>query len=545
MFYLRKIALKSSPHCFWSNQSLSFDANRDPQTKFSLDRTIFIGGKALSYGVEDQIVVASSIFCNCFFGARSAQERAHYLDRIEQGWSEGIAWADKAIQKLQQGYDIDHEKRKKWTPEWTKKWKTFVYSKKNDGKDHRIEWNQWEWRFFMETTANHSLVTGQLLGPERAHIDRIFNSDTYCIKNCILVEGGINYAKATMQEFESSESFHGECKLEYGVGILRKAVLELLAQSRPHRSGVKGQLLDDDSKQLIDTLIPPEAVNMLHARLSGRFRPVVLAIEGIIRTGDPNKWESIIDNTEDMLSSWKDKERRGNIIGEILRTSSKMAKHPDQFTSCSSIEETLQLFLYRWFILGETRLILEDEAQLVEAALGRIKMLDGNAKVTLDEPFVLRATINYFRQKDPDFVATAERFMLSSTNASVHGNMWETKAISTTSSIVIQTKIDKEQEKKNHKRIQELCPSGLYISMVIAYPAEVISFQAYRPDPDPELRPPYLDRVMIKIDNNNFPDIFPWRHVKFLDYLKNFKKRPLPDDHRRKAKIARSTSGPL
>ncbi|KAF9206524.1 hypothetical protein BGZ49_002294 [Haplosporangium sp. Z 27] len=90
--------------------------------------------------------------------------------------------------------------------------------------------------------------------------------------------------------------------------------------------------------------------------------------------GNP-KWESIIDNTGAMLSSWKDIERRGSIIGEMMRTNSKMAKHPEQFTSCSSIEGTPGLFLYRWYLLGETGFIFEDEAQLVEAALGRIKML--------------------------------------------------------------------------------------------------------------------------------------------------------------------------
>ncbi|KAF9080879.1 hypothetical protein BGX27_005199, partial [Mortierella sp. AM989] len=189
---------------------------------------------------------------------------------------------------------------------------------------------------------------------------------------------------------------------------------------------IKDQLPDDESKQMIDTLIPPEAVSMLHKRLTGRFRPAVTAIEGIISTNDPNKWESIIDNTEAMLTSWKDKERRGNIIGEFMRVQTKMTKHPEQFTSCSSIEETLGLFLYRWYLLGETKFILEDEALLVEAALGRIKILSGDARVVIDEPIVLKSVQNYFKQKDPLFVAAAERAMLTSNNASVHGNMWET-----------------------------------------------------------------------------------------------------------------------
>ncbi|KAG0010331.1 hypothetical protein BGZ80_001582 [Entomortierella chlamydospora] len=96
------------------------------------------------------------------------------------------------------------------------------------------------------------------------------------------------------------------------------------------------------------------------------------------------------------------------------------------------------------------------------------------------------------------------------------------QAISTTSSKAVQGKIYKEEQQRNQKQIQDLCPSGMYISMVIAYPAQVISFQAFRPDPDPEIVG--LERVVIKIDNNNFPKIFPKRHVEFLDQLKRFKR---------------------
>ncbi|KAF9408943.1 hypothetical protein BGZ76_005771, partial [Entomortierella beljakovae] len=150
---------------------------------------------------------------------------------------------------------------------------------------------------------------------------------------------------------------------------------------------IKNQLLDEDLKHRIDVLLPPEALSLLHKRLTGRFRPIVTAVEGIISTNDPAKWETIITNTEAMLSSWKDKERRGNLVGELLRTTNKMKNHPEQFSSFSSIEDTLELFLYRWYLLGETAFtILEDEALLVEAALGRIKKLGGNARVVMDEP---------------------------------------------------------------------------------------------------------------------------------------------------------------
>ncbi|OAQ27381.1 hypothetical protein K457DRAFT_139632 [Linnemannia elongata AG-77] len=128
------------------------------------------------------------------------------------------------------------------------------------------------------------------------------------------------------------------------------------------------------------------------------------------------------------------------------------------------------------------------------------------------------------------------------------------KALGTVSSHAVQKKMDKEQEKieeeqkkieKEQKKrqkqgqqksttsipsdqhqppqLQNYCPSGIYISMVITYPAEVVNFQVVRPDPEPELEG--LQRVSIGIDDNNFPKIFPRRHVEFLDKLKGHKRR--------------------
>ncbi|KAF9411002.1 hypothetical protein BGZ76_005402, partial [Entomortierella beljakovae] len=397
-----------------------------------------------------------------------------------------------------------------------------------------------------------------------------------------------------------------------------------------------------------------------------------------------------------MLSSWRDKERRGNLVGELIHMTNKMKIHPEEFSSFSSIEETLELFLYCWYLLGETTFILEDEALLVEAALGRIKILGGNARVVMDEPIVLRAVQNYFKQKDPMFIASAERIMLSSTNPSVHGSQWEAMmppvffetfksmpfskwpllpnnctlpdqlngdvsivgyneneqlatsyrtvsllefmeahskhnsmfgdiamppfyfpsehisgpdiifyiniedqglvpvfvqlklrqtlyksdaelALETTSGATVANKIcieeqlplEIEKENKEDERmidnlksykirasdriknkikfsksthdkpnltkaspsvLQDLCPSGLYISMVVAYPAEVLKFQDVCPDPDSELpHSPGLKRVIINIDNRNFGKIFPARHVNFLDNLKKSKRKPESD----------------
>lgn len=115
------------------------------------------------------------------------------------------------------------------------------------------------------------------------------------------------------------------------------------------------------------------------------------------------------------------------------------------------------------------------------------------------------------------------------------------KALSTVGGDAVRGKTSKEQTtKKSTQRkhdstsvqsnqqqpppqLQDYCPNGLYISMVIAYPAEVVYFQAVRPDLKPKLEG--LQRVSIRIDGDNFSRIFPRRHIEYLDNLKGHKRR--------------------
>lgn len=45
-----------------------------------------------------------------------------------------------------------------------------------------------------------------------------------------------------------------------------------------HINQIKDQLQDDESKRIVDDLIPPAAINMLFKRLTGRFRLIVTGI---------------------------------------------------------------------------------------------------------------------------------------------------------------------------------------------------------------------------------------------------------------------------
>ncbi|KAF8920053.1 hypothetical protein BGZ58_004488, partial [Dissophora ornata] len=372
---------------------------------------------------------------------------------------------------------------------------------------------------------------------------------------------------------------------------------------------------------------------------------------------------------------------------------SKMIGNPSLLKNVSSIRNTLALFLFRYNLLDATEIVLENEAHLIEAAFGRIKLFGGVARTVLDEPFVLKAVKAFFHESDPLLLADAERALLYSTNASVHGTMWENqmpavfietfknrplsswpllanntlpeslagdvtivgyadqqsklaishhsisthafieahvkygskrenqnippfyfpaphvsgpdlvfyikiqgniipvfvqlklrqvlvgsdveKALATVSGNAIQGKINKEHEElvkdlaqdqkeasqkqgssnntgsretQQAPRLQDYCPTGVYVSMVITYPAEVVKFQVIRPDPEPELEG--LERVSINIDDNNFPRIFLERHVKFLDRLKQHK-RPASEERcanpskKSKVVLSRSATDPL
>jgi hypothetical protein len=95
--------------------------------------------------------------------------------------------------------------------------------------------------------------------------------------------------------------------------------------------------------------------------------------------------------------------------------------------------------------------------------------------------------------------------------------------------------------KKHVKNLSKYCPANTYISMIIAYPANIYSSTTttysakrnvtlrLRPDFNPKSKLEGLKQVVIKVDKGNFAKIFPKEHVNFLDEIKNPMKR-LADD---------------
>jgi hypothetical protein len=108
--------------------------------------------------------------------------------------------------------------------------------------------------------------------------------------------------------------------------------------------------------------------------------------------------------------------------------------------------------------------------------------------------------------------------------------------------------ITSTQQLQQPPRFQDFYPTGVYVSMIIAYIAEVVKFQVVRPDPEPELES--VERVSINIDDNNFPQIFQERHLKFLDRLKQPKRSATEEQtanplKKSKRVMTRSVTDPL
>ncbi|KAG0281283.1 hypothetical protein BGZ97_009290 [Linnemannia gamsii] len=93
-----------------------------------------------------------------FFMNRNIDHRIRYLNKLDEEWEDSVKWADNVIEELRGGFDFQKEKKKAWTSEWEKQWKTFVANKDFHGKEGRICWSKYEWRFFKEKCQGRSLV---------------------------------------------------------------------------------------------------------------------------------------------------------------------------------------------------------------------------------------------------------------------------------------------------------------------------------------------------------------------------------------------------
>ncbi|KAF9115046.1 hypothetical protein BGW39_003164, partial [Mortierella sp. 14UC] len=129
-------------------------------------------------------------------------------------------------------------------------------------------------------------------------------------------------------------------------------------------------------------------------------------------------WRLAIKETEDTLSS---KEPRyygkGNIVFDISRMIRRVHNFESRYAKYQNIRTTLKAFVLEHYLHGSPLLLNKEEAPLVEASVGRILNFGEDTATVLDEPFALRAAVNYFRRYDSDFHSAICTLLGSGSNA--------------------------------------------------------------------------------------------------------------------------------
>ena len=137
-------------------------------------------------------------------------------------------------------------------------------------------------------------------------------------------------------------------------------------------------------------------------------------------------WRLAIKETEDTLSSTESRYYgKGNIGFDISRMIRRVHDFESRYAKYQNIQTTLKAFVLQHYLHGSPVLLNKEEAPLVEASVGRILNFGEDTATVLDEPFALRAAVNYFRRYDPDFHSAICTLLGSGSNASVHGHQWE------------------------------------------------------------------------------------------------------------------------
>jgi hypothetical protein len=158
-------------------------------------------------------------------------ERVQQLDRIRLARTDGtFELGDEAFHRVSLYNDLEERKRD-WTEELSKSWDAFSTRAMANG---RLQMTRYEWRYLLECADGRSMVTGLPFGQDGRHIDRVFNMDAYSLKNCLVMEGSLNYAKSYMQVFQDSQGFEGD-KGRFGIDTLRDELDRQEQATRPHR----------------------------------------------------------------------------------------------------------------------------------------------------------------------------------------------------------------------------------------------------------------------------------------------------------------------
>ncbi|KAI8054588.1 hypothetical protein BDF22DRAFT_654729 [Syncephalis plumigaleata] len=160
----------------------------------------------------------------------------------------------------------------------------------------------------------------------------------------------------------------------------------------------KFRLVIDEAQLLADM----KSKSFNSSSSSGIRRPILKDSDTDSKSGrDRNSGSDRNGNGDDssnssphiQFSEWKG-------VGSVQALEAKIAEYLNYFTGRLTIKEAFGLFLSHYYRLGDPSLVLEnDGAWLVEIGFGHIKFFNGVARTVLDEPFVLKATENYFQNQ--------------------------------------------------------------------------------------------------------------------------------------------------
>ncbi|KAG0045171.1 hypothetical protein BGZ83_009586 [Gryganskiella cystojenkinii] len=104
----------------------------------------------------------------------------------------------------------------------------------------------------------------------------------------------------------------------------------------------------------------------------------------------------------------------------------------------------------------------------------------------------------------------------------------------------VQEEEEEEEEEEDTNEFYLYCPAKVCISMILEYPSNLITMMPPRPDLDLRtlaIRGSHLqqqqnddvisgmEQVVIKVDDQNFAEIFPEHHVEFLDSIRSLSKK--------------------
>ncbi|KAF9317742.1 hypothetical protein BG006_003311, partial [Podila minutissima] len=171
-----------------------------------------------------------------------------------------------------------------------------------------------------------------------------------------------------------------------------------------------GDVMSDDDRAMLHTLILKAAVQELFFKLRGRYRPIIMTIEDIITNGSLSYWREAIERRVRALVCYPEQfPMRGNFCSDIKRMLDKVAKDPIKYADAVNLKHVLKQTVVHRASLGLPWSLRGEEPVLVESAFGRLRLAADKAaagktiSMTIDEPFVFQATYNFITNEDEGF----------------------------------------------------------------------------------------------------------------------------------------------